>query len=70
MASSVDTQAVKSYLLGLQDRITSATAALDGKSFVTDSWEKPRTANYRDQAVLVFLKMAIFWRKVALGSPM
>jgi coproporphyrinogen III oxidase len=41
MATRIDTQAVKNYLLGLQDRITSVTAALDGKSFVTDSWEKP-----------------------------
>jgi coproporphyrinogen III oxidase len=42
MATSVDTQAVKDYLLGLQDRITTAITALDGKSFVKDSWEKPK----------------------------
>jgi coproporphyrinogen III oxidase len=42
MATSVDTQAVKDYLLGLQDRITTAITALDGKPFVKDSWEKPK----------------------------
>jgi coproporphyrinogen III oxidase len=42
MATSVDTQAVKDYLLGLQDRITTAITALDGKLFVKDSWEKPK----------------------------
>ena len=42
MAMSVDTQAVKDYLLGLQDRITTAITALDGKLFVKDSWEKPK----------------------------
>ena len=32
--------AVKPYLLGLQQRITSAIAALDGKAFHTDAWHK------------------------------
>jgi coproporphyrinogen III oxidase len=32
--------AVKPYLLGLQQRITSAIAALDGKAFHTDAWRK------------------------------
>lgn len=34
------TAAVRSYLMGLQDRITSAIAAIDGGSFVSDPWEK------------------------------
>ena len=32
--------AVRSYLLDLQARITSAVAAVDGGSFLHDSWEK------------------------------
>jgi coproporphyrinogen III oxidase len=47
MAGMVDTQVVKNYLLGLQDRITVATSALDGKTFATDSWEKPKDSKLR-----------------------
>ena len=39
--SSVDITALKEYFLGLQDRITSAMSALDGKAFVADEWRKP-----------------------------
>jgi len=31
---------VRTYLLGLQERITSAIAAIDGGSFLSDPWEK------------------------------
>jgi coproporphyrinogen III oxidase len=34
-------QVVGDYLLGLQARITSAIADLDGTAFLTDAWEKP-----------------------------
>lgn len=43
----MDTQAVRAYLLDLQDRITTAASALDGGSFVTDTWEKPPTERLR-----------------------
>ncbi len=36
----IDTAAGRSFLLGLQSRITSAVAALDGGSFVSDEWSK------------------------------
>ncbi len=36
-----DPALVKSYLLGLQDRIVVALEAIDGKPFRTDSWERP-----------------------------
>ncbi|MBI1889878.1 MAG: oxygen-dependent coproporphyrinogen oxidase [Burkholderiales bacterium] len=34
------TTAVKDYLLGLQSRIVAALEAVDGKSFLTDSWQR------------------------------
>ncbi|MEN7527117.1 oxygen-dependent coproporphyrinogen oxidase [Cupriavidus sp. DL-D2] len=37
----IESQAVRDYLLGLQDRITDAIAAVDGQPFLTDNWEKP-----------------------------
>lgn len=36
-----DRAAVKAYLLDLQARIVAALETFDGKSFVTDSWERP-----------------------------
>jgi coproporphyrinogen III oxidase len=37
----MDIGALKAYFLDLQDRITSAMSALDGKVFVADEWHKP-----------------------------
>lgn len=36
----IDSEAIRAYLLDLQDRITDAIAAVDGQPFTTDSWEK------------------------------
>ena len=42
MSKQPDTEAVKNYLLGLQDTICQRLAAVDGKaSFVRDSWQRP-----------------------------
>ena len=38
--ASADLPAVRAYLLGLQTRITTAVAQLDGHAFVSDSWQK------------------------------
>lgn len=38
--NTISAQAGRLFLLGLQERITSAVAALDGSSFVADAWEK------------------------------
>jgi len=36
-----DTQAVKAYFLSLQASIVASLEEVDGKSFLTDSWERP-----------------------------
>ena len=41
MSESVDTQSVREYLLGLQQRIVERFEAIDGKAFRADAWEKP-----------------------------
>lgn len=38
---AIDTQAVRSYLLGLQNRIVSTLQAEDGKAFLSDGWTRP-----------------------------
>ena len=67
MATRIDTQAVKNYLLGLQDRITSATAALDGKSFVTDSWEKPKDSKLQGYGRTCILENGNILEKGGVG---
>ncbi|OYU98948.1 MAG: coproporphyrinogen III oxidase, partial [Burkholderiales bacterium PBB5] len=37
----MDTQAVRDYLLGLQQRIVDALQQADGHSFLTDAWTRP-----------------------------
>jgi coproporphyrinogen III oxidase len=39
--STPDINAVKSWLLSLQERIVAAAEAVDGKKFIKDSWERP-----------------------------
>ena len=42
MSKQPDTEAVKHYLLGLQETICQRLAAVDGKAeFVRDSWQRP-----------------------------
>jgi coproporphyrinogen III oxidase len=41
MQSVPHPQAVKAYLLDLQDRIVAALEALDGKAFLRDEWQRP-----------------------------
>ena len=36
-----DTNAVRTWLLSLQERIVSAAEAVDGQQFIRDSWERP-----------------------------
>ena len=44
MKDFVDSQAVREYLIGLQQRIVSAFEHLDGLPFRADHWEKPADA--------------------------
>ena len=43
-AEFIDSQSVREYLLGLQQRIVDAFERLDGKRFGHDVWEKPEDA--------------------------
>jgi len=44
MSEFVDSQSVREYLLGLQERIVSTFERLDGRLFARDAWEKPADA--------------------------
>ena len=47
MTSSINTQALRSYFLGLQENITEAMGELDGHAFATDEWVKPEDARLK-----------------------
>jgi coproporphyrinogen III oxidase len=47
MKKTINTQVVRDYLIGLQDRITLAMGDLDGKAFIEDSWIKPSDAKLK-----------------------
>lgn len=64
----MDTQAVRAYLLDLQDRITTAAGALDGGTFATDSWEKPPTERLRGSGRTASWKAARCWSAAASAS--
>jgi coproporphyrinogen III oxidase len=67
MAATIDTQAVKAYLLDLQDRITSATGAVDGKSFATDGWEKPKDSKLQGSGRTCILENGNVLEKGGVG---
>jgi coproporphyrinogen III oxidase len=45
--TQIDIAVLKEYFLGLQDRITNAMSALDGKAFVADEWHKPEDSKLK-----------------------
>ena len=44
MSEFLDSQSVREYLLGLQQRIVTRFEQLDGQPFLRDAWEKPKDA--------------------------
>jgi len=50
-SSTPDANAVRDYLLGLQDRICDGLSALDGEPFITDSWQRPEGGGGRSRVL-------------------
>lgn len=67
MAATIDTQAIKDYLLGLQDRITNATTAIDGKPFEVDAWEKPKDSKLQGSGRTCILENGHILEKGGVG---
>jgi len=63
----IDSQAVRDYLLGLQDRITDAIAAVDGQAFLTDNWEKPPTERLRGNGRTRILEGGAVMERAGVG---
>ncbi|RZT42801.1 oxygen-dependent coproporphyrinogen oxidase [Cupriavidus agavae] len=63
----IDSQAVRDYLLGLQNRITDAIAAVDGQPFLTDTWEKPPTERLRGNGRTRILEGGAVMERAGVG---
>jgi coproporphyrinogen III oxidase len=61
------TQVVRDYLTGLQNRITSAIAEVDGGSFLVDAWEKPAGETLQGQGVTQILEGGAVFERAGCG---
>lgn len=63
----MDTGAVRNYLIGLQDRITTAIAQIDGNSFLSDPWEKPPGDVLQGQGITRILENGRVFERAGCG---
>ena len=63
----MDTGEVKNYLIGLQNRITTAIAQLDGNSFLSDPWEKPAGEVLQGQGLTQILENGRVFERAGCG---
>ena len=58
---------VRTYLMDLQQRITSALTQLDGKSFLSDSWEKPRGETLQGNGITMIMEQGNVFERAGVG---
>ncbi len=63
----MDIASVKAFLLGLQNRITSAVAELDGHSFLSDAWEKAPGEQLQGSGVTQILEQGRLFERAGCG---
>lgn len=59
--------AVRSYLLGLQQRITQAIAAIDGQAFAADAWQKAAGEPLQGDGVTMILEEGAVMERAGCG---
>ena len=67
ISSPSRTQRVRQYLVGLQSRITSAIAAIDGSCFLDDAWEKPPGETLQGQGITRILEGGAVFERAGCG---
>ena len=60
-------ESVQTYLLGLQQHITSALTALDGKSFLSDAWEKPAGETLQGNGITMIMEQGNVFERAGCG---
>ena len=58
---------VRTYLIDLQQRITSALTQLDGKSFLSDSWEKPKGETLQGNGITMIMEQGNVFERAGVG---
>ncbi len=58
---------VSDYLLGLQERITSAISAVDGQAFVVDRWKKAKTEPLQGKGTTLILENGSVFERAGCG---
>ncbi|MFP8777948.1 oxygen-dependent coproporphyrinogen oxidase [Hydrogenophaga sp. RWCD_12] len=61
------TRRVRDYLTGLQDRITSTIAVVDGGSFVVDHWKKPKGERLQGHGITQILENGAVFERAGCG---
>ena len=64
---SKTTSEVRDYLTGLQDRITSTVALVDGGAFVVDHWTKPKGEKLQGQGITQILEGGGVFERAGCG---
>lgn len=63
----MDLVLVRAYLTGLQSRITTAIAELDGGSFLSDPWEKPQGETLQGNGITQILENGKVFERAGCG---
>ena len=65
--SSLDLSTVRTFLLGLQERITTAIAEVDGQAFVTDHWQTEPGETLQGNGITKILEQGHVFERAGCG---
>lgn len=65
--SGVSVSALRDYFLGLQDRITTKIAEIDGKPFLEDAWQKPEDSPLKGNGRSRILENGNIFERAGVG---
>ena len=65
--SSIDLSTVRTFLLGLQERITQAIAEVDGQPFMTDHWQKEPGEMLQGNGITKILEQGRVFERAGCG---
>ena len=65
--SGVPVSALRDYFLGLQDRITTKIAEIDGKPFLEDAWQKPEDSPLKGNGRSRILENGNIFERAGVG---
>ena len=65
--SSIDLSTVRTFLLGLQERITRAIAEVDGRPFVADHWQKEPGETLQGNGITKILEQGRVFERAGCG---